>query len=177
MVRTNGEWRGGCAQFLPAGNRERVGPDPLDLRAEAHQEPGEILHMGLAGGIAQHRATLRGDSGHQRVLRAGDARLIQEHVRPGEGLRLEPVAVPDLHHRAQRLERQKVRIHPAPSDHVAAGRRQRHTPESGQHRTGEQNRGADPGAQRGIELTRLRGTRVDDYRVGRRPFDLRAQMR
>ena len=95
-------------------------PIPLDLGAHGHQAAGQILHVRLAGGVAEHGAALGHDRGHQRVLGAGDARLVEEDVVALELLGLELVAVAHHDRGAEMLEREEVGVDPAAADDVAA---------------------------------------------------------
>jgi hypothetical protein len=92
--------------------------------------------------------------GHQRVLRGGDARLVEEDVRArspaldraGRRLRArKPTSAPSP-------ERQEVRVHPPPADDVPPGRRQLHLARAREHRPGEQDGGADARRRRRIQL-------------------------
>ena len=94
------------------------------LRPHRHQAAGEVLHVRLAGGVAQDRASLGRHRRHERVLGAGDARLVEEDVGADEALGLELVAVAHVDRGAELLQRQEVGIDPAPADDVAARRRQ-----------------------------------------------------
>ena len=86
------------------------------------------------------------DRRHERVLGSGDARLIEEDVFSLELLGLELVTIPHHDRSPEVLQRQKMGIHPAAADDVAAGRRQGDLAESRQQRTGQQDRSADLGA-------------------------------
>ncbi len=66
-----------------------VGADALDLGAQRHQEPGQVLHVRLAGGVAEDGPALGRHRGHQGVLGAGDARLVEEDVAPDQLLGLD----------------------------------------------------------------------------------------
>ena len=57
-----------------------VGADALDVRAQRVEEAGEVLHVRLGGGVAQDGAALGGHRGHEGVLGAGDAGLVEEDV-------------------------------------------------------------------------------------------------
>ena len=168
---------GGAVERLSPVDHVGVGADPLDPGAHRHQEPGEVLHVRLRGGVPEDGAPLRPHRRHQRVLGAGDARLVEEDVGPAERLAEELVAVAELHLGAERLEGEEVGVHPAPPDDVAAGGRQRHPAEPGQERAREQDRGADPGAEPRIERLVLDGARVDPDVVGVEPLDPGAQFR
>src|SRR5205814_1508826 len=57
---------------------------PLDRRSERDEEAAEILHVRLAGGVADHRLYRRQDGLHDRVLGRHDARLVEQDERAGE---------------------------------------------------------------------------------------------
>ena len=141
------------------------------LSAHRHQAAGQVLDVRLAGRVAQHRPALGHHGGHQRVLGAGDARLVEEDVGADELLGLELVAVAHRDRGTELLERQEVRVHPAPADHVSAGRRERDRAEAGEQRPGQQDRRADPGAERRVERLGPHASRVDPDQVGAGPFD------
>ncbi|MNY77786.1 hypothetical protein D3C86_2178080 [compost metagenome] len=71
----------GAPQWPPAMDGHGVGADALDMGAERDQEPGEILHMGLGGAVAQDRHTFCRDRGTQRILRCGHRGFVEEYVR------------------------------------------------------------------------------------------------
>jgi len=155
----------GAPQRAAALDRERVGPDAADLGAHGDQEPREVLHVRLRGGVAQHRGALRPDGRHEGVLGPGDARLVEEDVVPGEVLRLEVEGRADGDLGAEAAEREEVRVHAAPADDVAARRRQAHPPEAGEHRPGQQDGRADPAAQHRVRIAGPGIARVGDERV------------
>ena len=135
----------------------------------ATSAPGEILHVRLAGRVAQHGSAFGQHRRHERVLGAGDARLIQEDVFSLELLGLELVTIAHHDRSAEVLQRQKMGVHPAAADHVAAGRRQGDLAESRQQRTGQQDRSADLGAERRVECLRLDASCVHPNRIGASP--------
>src|SRR5579871_4673169 len=61
-------------------------------------------------------------------------------------------------------------VEPAPADHVAAGRRQRHLAATREQGAGEQDRGADPRAEVRIEIGRANILGVDREAVATAPF-------
>ncbi len=65
-----------------------------------------------------------------------------------------------------------VRIQASASDHVPAGRGDARPPDPREERPCEQERRADPGCQRGVELVRRQRRRMDVHLVRRSPFDL-----
>ena len=63
-----------------AGDGQHVGADAADVGAHLDQHPREVLHVGLAGGVADHRLARRQRGGHQRVLGRHHRRLVHEDV-------------------------------------------------------------------------------------------------
>src|SRR3989441_659232 len=177
VVGANRERGGGGPEWRASLDRQRVGTDPVDRGAEAREEPGQVLDVRLARGVADHGRASGGDRGHQGVLGGGHARLIEEDVRSGELARLELVGRADRDLRTQALQREKMRVHSTAADHIAAGWGQADAPETRQHRPREQDRCADPGAQLGVQLARLGARRVHFDRIRRRPRDRRAEVR
>jgi hypothetical protein len=55
-------------------------PMPLILRAHGIEHVGQVLHMRLAGGVADDGVALAHHGGHQDVLGAGDRGLVKEQV-------------------------------------------------------------------------------------------------
>ena len=87
------------------------------------------------------------------------------------------VAVAELHPRPQPGEGVNVRVEPAAADQVAARRRDDHLVEPGEQRAGEQERGAHPPAQLGIELVLGDLGGADTHLVGAGPGDVGAEVR
>src|SRR5919197_697988 len=75
-----------------AFDAEDVRADALDPRAEGDEEAAEVLDVRLAGGVADHRLAAREHRGHDRVLGAGHARLVEEDVRAAKAVRPHRVA-------------------------------------------------------------------------------------
>ena len=71
---------------------------------------------------------------------------------------------------AQLLEGEEMRVQTPPADDVAAGRRQRHLAAAGEQRPGQQDRGADPRAELGIEIGGADFLGVDCQRIACFPF-------
>ena len=69
-----------AAERVDALDPQDVRLDALDLRAERDQETTEILHMWLAGSVADDGLARRECGGHQRVLGRHHARLVKEDV-------------------------------------------------------------------------------------------------
>ena len=161
---------GGLSQRRRPMHDHGVGADALDLRAERHEEIGEVLHMGLGGRVAQIGDALGGDRRDQGILRRGDARLVQEHVRAGElgRSKFEPVGRGDLC--PQLLQRQHMRVQTAAADDVAARRRQHHFAAAGEQGPGEQDGGADAHAELGVEIGGADALGMDVKRIAGRPF-------
>ena len=139
-----------AAERTAALHRQLVRARPVDLRAERDQEVAEVLDVRLAGGIAENRRSARGDGRHERVLGAGDARLVEKHVGAAQARRREVEAVVQLERRAEALEREKMRVDAPPADDVAAGRRQ-----------AESRRSARASAPRGGSTRESSGTAPD----------------
>ena len=90
-------------QLLDAVDPEDVRLDALDLGAERDEEAAEILHVRLAGGVADRRLAGREDGGHHRVLGRHHARLVEEDLGAAQAVRLHLVAALDLDARAEPL--------------------------------------------------------------------------
>ena len=153
-------------------DRQGIAADAVDGGPECDEKARQVLHVRLGGGVAQHRGSARAHRRHQRVLGAGDARLVEKDVGALE-LALELVDVTDADLRAEALERQEVRVDAAATDHVAARRRERDASEPRQHRPGQQDRGADLFAQRRVERLRLGAARIDFHSIGPVPLHAR----
>jgi hypothetical protein len=154
-----------------------VGADPVDPRAERDEEVGEVLHVRLARGVAEDGGALRGDGRHERVLGAGDARLVEEDVGAAELGRLHLDDVGELVRRAELFECEEVRVEPAPADHVAPGRRERDAAAPAQDRAREEDRAADALGERAVEVRRNDLLGVHVYGVAAGPRDLDAERR
>ena len=128
-----------AVQLPHAGDGEDVGADSLDVGAHLHEHPGEVLHMGLAGGVADHGRPRNEGGCHEDVLRAHHGGLVHEDVCGREALRRvqNDVAV-ELDAGAEGAEPVHVRVQAAPSDHVATGRGHHGAAEAGEERAGEQ---------------------------------------
>ena len=80
--------------------------------------------MRLARGVANNRRPFRKHRRHQRVLGAGDARLVEKNVFATQTIGANIKAIVDVNFRAERAQRVQVRIEPPPPDHIAAWWRQ-----------------------------------------------------
>src|SRR6266850_2292759 len=160
----------GAAKRRRAVHDDGVGADALDLCAERDQEMREVLHMRLGGGVAQERGAVGGDRCDQRVFGGGDARFIEEYVGALQLGRAEFQPVRRGDGGAQLLEGKEMRVEASPADDIAAGRRQRHLAAAGQQRPGQQDRGADPRAEFGIEIGGANFLGVDRQRVACLPL-------
>ena len=65
---------------------QAVGANALHGHAHFFQHAGQLLHMGLAGGVLDDRFAHGHGSGHEGVLRGHHAGLVQEDVGAGEAL-------------------------------------------------------------------------------------------
>ena len=111
-----------------------------------------------------------GDGRDQRVFGGGDARLVEEYVGSPQLGRAELQPMRRRDGRAQLLEGEKMRVEAAAADDIAAGRRQRHLAAAGEQRPGQQDRGADPRAEFGIEISGADVLGVNRERVALLPF-------
>ena len=141
-----------AVQALDAADAQHVRADPLDVGAERAQEPAEILHVRLAGGVRDDGLAAGEHGRHDGVLGAGDGRLVEEDRGAAKPGGLHRVAALDGHGRAELLERVHVRVEAAAADHVPAGRGHDRAAAAGEQRPGEQDRGADPAAELLVEL-------------------------
>src|SRR5690242_16677536 len=101
---------GRTVQRMAAFYREHVCADPLDRCTHRHEEPGEILDVGLAGGITKNRDPLGSNGSREGVFGAGDARLVEEDVGPSKLLGRENVCFAKLEMGPKLLKREEVRI-------------------------------------------------------------------
>ena len=142
-----------AVQALGAVDGDQVGADALDVGAHLHEHAREVLHVGLAGGVADDGRAGRQRGGHQRVLGRHHRGLVHEDVGRAQPARRAQhdlaVAVGVGAHRAERVE---VRVQAAAADHVAAGRRHHRAVEAGEQRPGEQERGADQLGELALDL-------------------------
>ena len=155
----------GAAERRRAVHDDGVGADALDLRAERDQEMREVLHMRLGGGVAQIGGAVGGDGCDQRVFGGGDAGLVEEHVGALQLGRAELQPMRRGDGGAQLLEGEEMRVETTAADDVAAGRRQRHLAAARQQRPGQQDGGADPRAEFGIEIGGADFLGVDSERI------------
>ena len=142
-----------AVQLLRAVDGEQVRADALDVGAHLHEHPREVLHVGLAGGVADHGLPGRQRGGHQGVLGRHHGGLVHEHVGGPQAARRARARCrarsPRGAHRAEGVE---VRVQAPAADHVAPGRRHHGAPEAREQRPGEQERGADLLGQLGLDL-------------------------
>src|SRR6266511_1441209 len=100
-----------------------VRADAADSSAARVEEAAQVLHVRLARGIRDHRLAAGKRGGHDRVLGARHARLVEVHRGPGEPVRahVEPALEVDL--RAELGERVDVDVEPPTADRIASGQR------------------------------------------------------
>ena len=168
----------GAAELGGARDVQHVGPDAADVGAHLDQHAGEVDDVRLAGGVADERLAGRQRRGQQRVLGAHHRRLVHEHLAGAQAAgQHEARGVVALDDGAERLERVEVRVQPAAADHVAAGGRHVGAAEARQQRAGQQERGADPRRELGIDV-RVGGDAggADGDLVLAAPLDARAEM-
>ena len=138
----------------PAANGHGVSADAFNLGAERDEKLGEVLNVWLAGSVAEHSGTGCCGGSDQRVLGGGDARLVEENIRPPEAVdaHVDHLAVGEAG--AELLEGEEMCIESAPTNDVAARRRKRHLPTAREERRSEKDRRPDLRAQRRIEVRR-----------------------
>jgi hypothetical protein len=68
----------GPAELVAPVDRDHVGADAVDPRAHLDQQAGQVLYMGLAGGIRDRRWALGERRRHQGVLRGHHRGLVHE---------------------------------------------------------------------------------------------------
>ena len=146
-----------------------VGADPLDRRAKRDEETGQILHVRLAGRVAQDRGPVGGDRGHQRVLGPRHAGFVEEDVGAPESTGTELVAVGGRDLGTQLFEGQEVGVHAPPPDHVASRGRQHNMPAPGEEGPGQEDRRPDVRAEPRVEFPGLDVSRLDLQRIGAGP--------
>jgi hypothetical protein len=165
----------GAAERRAAVDGELVGADPLDLRSQRHEEVREVLHVRLAGCVAQDGRALRQHRGGHRVLGAGDTRLVEEDVGAAQRLRLHRDDVRERVARTQLLEREEVRVESATADHVPARRRDGDATAAPEQRSGEQDGAADALRELAVEALGADLLGVDVQRVALHPLDRHAE--
>ena len=138
------------------------------MRAPMRDERrGEVLDLGLAGGVLAARCALGQRRGHHHVLGAGDRRPCRSatvRARAAASARGLDVAVLELDLRAQRREALQVLVDGAGADGAAAGQRDAGLAAAGQQRPEHQHRGAH-GAAPGRRAPR--GSRAVDVHARR----------
>src|SRR5207302_1668148 len=165
-----------AGELGPALDVDDVRADAFDPRAEGDEESAQILDVRLARRVADHGLAAGENGGHDRVLRPGYARLVEEDVRRAQAVRPHPVLPVRLDLGAELRERVDVRVEPPPTDHVAAGRRDDRLSVAGEQRPGQQHGGPDPRAELLVELRLRQLGRVDTHLVRAGPVRVRAQV-
>ena len=144
---------GACERVLSV-DRHHVGADPVDPGAHLRQQPGQVLDVGLAGGVAD-RGRARGERRrHQGVLGSHHRRLVHEDpagLQPVRRCRqLDPAIAADP--RPELGEGVEVGVEAAAADEVAPRRRHPRLAEARQQRPGEQEGSADPAREVLVDL-------------------------
>src|SRR5262249_966441 len=93
-----------------------VGPDSLDMRTHRDQCASEVLDVGLARRVAEHRSPLGRDRCHESVFRPGDTGLIEKDIRAHEVLALELVAVTDAYRGTEMFEGEEMCVDSTAAD-------------------------------------------------------------
>src|SRR5215218_4214443 len=158
------------AQALDPLDGQEVRADAGDVGPQADQEPAQVLDVGLAGGVADHRPALGQDGGHDGVLGGRHRRLVQEHRCPPEPAHLQLQGPVEAGVDPQGAEGQQVGVEPAAADHVAAGGRQQAVARPGHQRRRQQHRRPDAGAQDRVQRRPVQAPGVDPDLVGAGPL-------
>src|SRR6266508_1254829 len=155
------------AQPLDPADLQAVGADPGDPGAERVQEAAEVLHVGLAGGVADDRLAIGHGGRDDGVLGGRHRRLVEEHLAAAQPARLQlQRATLEIGGHAERPEGQQVRVEAPPADAVTARRGQHAAAGPRQQRAGQQHRAADQGAEHGIQRGPVDVAGVDAHGVG-----------
>ena len=164
------------AEAGAAVDTEDVRADAVDLGTHGDEKAAEVLNVRLAGRVNQCGVALGEDGGHHGVLGCGHRGLVHEEAGTGQALRgtQREVAL-DLYLGAECGEGVQVRVDPAAADHVATWRRHEHLAAAGEQGAGQQNRGADPHAQRPVDRGCDVAGSLDAQRVALEPFHLSAR--
>ena len=125
------------AQRATTVDRHSVGAHTLDLGAKRDQKLGEILNVGLAGGVSKDSGASRSRSRDERVLGGSDAWLVEENVGAAKPSDAHIDHLPMREPRAELLQSEKMGVEPTASDHVAAWRRERYLTASSKQGRGE----------------------------------------
>ena len=91
---------GGRRQRFDAVDGEDVGADAFDLGPHGGEEPGQVRHFGLLGGVDDSSGTLGQRGGHHQVFGAGNRGQVQGDVGAVQALGLGlhvPLVQGDLH--------------------------------------------------------------------------------
>jgi hypothetical protein len=163
-------------QALDPVDLDRRRPRARDLRAHAVEECRQVADLRLAGGVVEHRLTLRQHGRREQVLGGADTREVEHDA--GAAQRLTPrldETVHDLEVGAHGLQAAEVHVELAAADVVAAGHRDSRLAAARQQRSQHVDRGAHPrdelvrrlrserprGVDRELVLARPRGAGAD----------------
>ena len=157
------------AAVQPVDRRRSISvlvPMPSIRAPRVHQEPGQVLHVGLAGGV-QHAPCCPGARtaaiiAFSVAVTLASSRKISAPRRPAA----QPVLRVDHAVGAQAAEGQQVRVDAPPPDDVAAGERQLHLAAAREQRPGQQQRRPQAAAEVGVELGGAHAVGAQGERVG-----------
>ena len=111
----------GAVQALDALDANHRRARAGDVRSHGVEAVAQIDHLGLAGGIFDHRLALGEHGGHHQILRAGHRDHVGHDVRALEALRRRTnISVVDVHSRAKLAQAADVLVHGAGADGAAA---------------------------------------------------------
>lgn len=102
----------GAVQALDALDANHRRARAGDVRSHGVEAVAQIDHLGLAGGIFDHRLALGEHGGHHQILRAGHRDHVGHDVRALEALRRRTnISVVDVHSRAKLAQAADVLVH------------------------------------------------------------------
>ena len=136
----------GAAEALGTVDDHHVGADAVDPGAHLGQQPGQVLNVGLGGGVGDLGRPRGQRRRHQRVLGPHHRGLVHEDLAGAEtaGGALSSIQRSPVDPGAEVLEGVEVGVEAAAADEVTAGRRHPGLAETRQQRPGQQEGGPDP---------------------------------
>ena len=165
-----------AVQALGTVDGDHIGADALDVGAHLEEHARQVLHVRLAGGVADDGRTGCERRGHEDVLGCHHRGLVHEDIVGTEAARGGEddlaVAVDVRAHGAEGVE---VRIEAAPSDHIAARGRHHGTAEAREQGSREQEGCANQLGELGLHLDLAHAGGAECELVGPAPADINAE--
>ena len=156
--------------------RQHVGADALDAAPSATKKRAEVLDMGLAGRVADHRRAVGQHGGHDVRSRWPSPRARQRKIDGPDAIGAAILKPRRARPRAERAESVQVRVEPpAPDDVPARGRHER-VAEARQQRPREQERARIRSASSRVDLEAVEPPAWMQTSLAAEPFHLRAEV-